>query len=89
MSSSAALASVTPFSIETTDVLDFVTDPTVIEYSLRVGAANVDGFEFGLAAGASNCVELDAPAGTPVYLGAARTLLTAPFDLANLGVCGI
>jgi len=89
VSSSAALASVIAFNIETTDVLDFVTNTTIIEYSLRVGTANVDGFDFGPAAGASNCIELDASAGTPVYLGAARTLLTVPFDLANLGVCGI
>jgi hypothetical protein len=88
VTSTADLVSVTPVSIENTDVLDFVSDPAVIEYSLRVGAANQDGFDFLLPAAATACVELDLPAGMPVYLGAARTALTAPFDLANLGLCG-
>ena len=89
MSSSTAFTSVTPVGIESTDVLDFLTDPAVIEHSLRVGAGYADGFDFEPAPGATTCVDLDAPAGTQIYLGAARTLLTAPFDLATLGLCGI
>ena len=88
MTSGAAFQSVTPFSIEGNDVLDYTTDPAVIEHVLRIGAGFEDGFTFDMAAGETACVEVDSPAGTTVYVGAARTALTPPFSLDTLGTCG-
>lgn len=86
--SDAALAAVTGVDLEVTDVYDFATDPAILAYSeLRVGASNVDGFDFSLAPGATACVTIDEPAGTSVYVGAARTPVVAPFDLATLAAC--
>ena len=87
VTSTLGYASVIPVSIESTDVLDFTTDPTLIDYALRVGVGYEDGFDFTPAAGVSACVHLSAPAGMPVYVGAARTQLAPPFDLATLGAC--
>ncbi len=82
----AAIPSVTPDSIEANDVLDFVTDPALIDFSLVVGNSGYDGFSFTLAAGSSACFDLDSPA-TPVFVGAQRNPMAAPFDLTTLGTC--
>lgn len=85
--SSQPLVSMTPFSIEGTDVLDATTNPTQISYSLRVGAGNVDGFDFQTQAGSGSCVNISSPTGRPVYVGAARTLVGLPFSLETLQAC--
>jgi uncharacterized repeat protein (TIGR01451 family) len=79
-------ASVTPFSIESNDVLDFTTDPLVINYALQVAGDAQDGFQFGTGASGSACVDLMAP-DVPVYLGSNRIPVTPPFDLVTTGEC--
>ena len=80
--------SVTGFSLEGTDVLDFTTDPTVISYQLGMSGIGQDGFDFTFLAGANVCFGVDAPPSVPVFVGSGRTMLTAPFDLSTLGACG-
>ena len=87
VSSSDAYVAVNGVDLETSDVFDFVSDPAVIDFSLRVGAGFFDGFSFLRSPDASTCVSLDSPAGTNVYLGADKTLLTSPFDLDFLDAC--
>jgi hypothetical protein len=77
------------FSIEAVDTLDFTSDPTRISYLLANGGSGQDGFDFSLATGASACFTVDAPTSVPVYVGAARTPVAPPFDLATLAACTI
>lgn len=84
--STTAFDSVTAFSVETGDVLDFVTDPSVVDFQLAVGNAGQDGFDVLPAVSASTCFDLSSPA-VPVYLGANRTLITPRFSLDTLGPC--
>jgi hypothetical protein len=79
--------SVSPFQLAGADVLDYTTDPTRIAFSLFVGGSGHDGFEFTFPAAANVCFGVDAPAGIPVLLGAARSPMTVPFDLNSLGPC--
>jgi len=88
VSSTAPFTSLIPVSIEASDVL-FVSDPPTINYSLLIGAGYEDGFDFSIASGAAGCfgLDMDFPLETPVYLGAARTPVEPPFDLATLSPC--
>jgi len=85
--STQAIGGVTGFSIETTDLLDYTTDPKQVRYSLNVSGAAQDGFDFTPAATAATCLTLDAPSGTPVYVGYLRTPVYPPFDPRTLGPC--
>jgi ASPIC and UnbV/FG-GAP-like repeat len=79
--------SVTGFSIEANDTLDFTTGPAVISYQLGVRGAGQDGFGFAFPTAANVCFGVDGPVGIPVYLGAARTSVAVPFDPQTGGVC--
>ncbi|HEX5787877.1 MAG TPA: FG-GAP-like repeat-containing protein [Woeseiaceae bacterium] len=83
--SDAPFATVVPFNIEGSDVLDFTTDPARIEYAMEVGNSGQDGFQFEIA-GTAACLELDSP-DVKVFVGAQRNPLTPPFDLVSLGSC--
>ncbi len=83
--SSASFVSVTPFSLESTDVL--TSTGLQIDYSLLVRGAYQDGFGFSAPDGASVCFGLDLPAGTPVRVGPNATPVAAPFSLPDLGAC--
>ncbi len=85
--SSAAFASVTGFSIEGSDTLDFTTDPLVIDYVLKVSGSGSDGVDFAPANGSATCFDISAPIGTGVFLGVDKTPLSVPFDLETLGAC--
>ncbi len=89
VSAGARFQSVTGFSIETKDTLDFTTDPARIDFALAVAGTSQDGFDFRVATDAGVCFRLDAPATTNLYIGAARRPLTSPFDLSTLGECGV
>lgn len=82
--SSAPFTSVTPFSIETNDVLDYTTDPAVIDFVLRTNNTGQDGFDFGIAA--DTCFILESP-DLPIYAGVQRNLLGGAFDIETLGLC--
>lgn len=79
--------SLTPFSIEGTDVLDLTAVPPAVAFDLRVSPPYIDGFDFTLPGTASACFGLDAPTGLPVLVGAARTPMQSAFDLATLQTC--
>ena len=84
-----AFSSVTPISLESNDTVNFTADPTRISYSLHMGAQWEDGFDFSYPAGASVCFGFDFtyPAGAAIYVGAARTPVSAPYNLETLGPC--
>ena len=81
------MQSVTPVGIETNDILDFVTNPTAVDFSLRVGAGWEDGFSLMPVAGSVVCLDLSSPVATDIHFGPARTLLVAPFELEALAIC--
>lgn len=87
VASSADLVSVTPKSVESNDVLDFTTDPSTINFALRVSTTYYDGFDFTTAAGAQSCFNLTGPAGAKVYVGSGRNQIATPFNLATLEPC--
>ena len=81
-----AFANVTGFSLEGGDVLDNTT-PSLINFSLGVGGTGIDGFDFEHPSGRDICVTVDTPPGRQVLLGASRTPISPPFDLATLAPC--
>jgi len=84
--SDQTFTSVTGFSIEANDTLN-VSDPGKIVYSLGVGGASEDGYDFKFLVGAAVCFNRTAPTSMPVYLGLSRTEMSVPFSLETLGPC--
>lgn len=68
------LTSLTPVSIEASDVLDTTTDPNQLAYQLRITTVGQDGFDFQV--GADACFTPQ-PADQPVFLGSSRRTLGA------------
>jgi len=85
--SDAGFATVSPFSLEAADVLDFTTDPLQIAYQLGMSGGGKDGFDFALATASNACFELDSPAGATIYYGPFKEALSAPFDVITGGTC--
>ena len=77
----------TPFSVESTDVLDNTTDPNVLTYLFKVYNVGVDGIDFSAAA--ETCF-VPQENGLPVYIGAdSQPLETPDLNLADLGPCPV
>ena len=85
--SNQPFSSALPVSQESGDIFD-TSDPTVIVYDLRMSPPYEDGFDVSYTPGASVCFGIDTPAGASVLLGASRTPVSVPLDLATLGPCG-
>jgi hypothetical protein len=83
----AAFGSVVGFSIEVNDILDFTTDPAVIDFTLNANNNGQDGFDFEVSAGNEVCFDVTAPAAMPVFVGAARNAVGTRFSLSTLGDC--
>lgn len=82
-----SFVSVTGFDIESSDTLDYTTDPTVIDYLLKVWNNGEDGFQFTPLSDAGTCLDLSGPPGVPVLVGSAKLAVSVPFDLSTLGAC--
>ena len=82
LDSDQPLVSVTPFSLESGDVLNN-SPSNQFDYALHVGGKGEDGVNFSLAAGASACLDT----GGSVIVGADRTSVQSPFDIHTLGAC--
>jgi hypothetical protein len=87
LSAGVAFTSVAGVSIEAKDVLDYVSDPARINYTLAVAGTGQDGFDFKVVTDAGVCFRLDAPTTKKLYVGAGRNQVTTPIDLATLGEC--
>ncbi len=84
---SAAFTSVVGFSIEANDILDFTTDPAVIDFTLNANLTGQDGFEFEVASTNEVCFDLTAPAAMSIFVGSARIPVGSRFSLSTLGAC--
>ena len=79
VASPGGLTSLTPVSVEASDVLDVTTNPDQLSYQLNIWNIGLDGIDFVPTAG--GCYTPVGPA-LPVYVGAARAALgTANLDL--------
>jgi len=87
VTATAAFTSVVGFSIEANDVLDFTTDPAVIDFTLNANLTGQDGFEFELASTNDACFDLTAPAAMQIFAGAARIPVSSRFSLSTLAAC--
>lgn len=83
-----SFSTVSPYSNESTDILDHTTNPSVISYALIVVGAGQDGFEFTLPGSASACFGIDMPVGATALIGKSKTPVSLPFSLNTLGACG-
>ncbi len=88
VSSDGGFASVNPVGIESSDVIDYLSVPTEINYLLGMLSVWTDGFDFAPFTDTGTCFELSTPAGTPVLVGPSRTPIATPFDLGTLSDCG-
>lgn len=85
LNSDVPFTSVTGFSIESVDTLNTST-PGVVSYTLKTSSTYHDGFAVKLAEGAHGCFMPTSPS-VPVYVGAAKTLISVPVDLSTMGAC--
>ena len=84
--SSADFVSIEPKSVESYDQFD-TSNASRIGYVFRTSGNRWDGVDLVPQAGANTCFELDAPAGTAVYMGPLRERVSQRFDLETLGPC--
>lgn len=89
VTSSGGFASVSGYSLEGSDTLDFTSDPASIDYVLKVWNNGDDGFQFVPVVEEGSCLNLESPSGIPVYAGAGRQAVTPPFELGTLASCAI
>ena len=86
--SSQPFSTLKAFSVEGNDMLKYFDfNNTEIDYGLTTSLTYQDGFDFSFSSNAAVCFKVDAPAGAAVYVGGARTQVTAAFDMATLGAC--
>ena len=88
VSANLALESVSLFSIEATDNVDFTTDPKNIDFNVQLSPPWLDGFEFSYPAGANICFRIDSPGNAAVFVGPNRVSAPLEFNPATLGACG-
>jgi len=82
IASSSGFISSIGINLESSDVVD-TSNPTSIEYDLRVGAGAFDGIDFTVPSNADLCLMVD-NASIDVRIGPNKTLVSAPFDLSTL-----
>ncbi|MCU7890873.1 MAG: hypothetical protein KZQ78_04340 [Candidatus Thiodiazotropha sp. (ex Ustalcina ferruginea)] len=87
VTSNASLSLVAGVSLESSDSLDYTSDPTRIEYLLNIWNNGEDGYQFTPVNGVPTCLRPTAPSGVQVLVGPERQPLTGPFDLESLGQC--
>ena len=79
-----SFSGVTPFSIESNDTLNSTAQN--ISFGMTMGSTWQDGFDFNVGSG-STCMNLSAPTGTNVLVGASRTPVSPSFDIESLLSC--
>jgi len=79
-------SSLTPYSVETGDILDN-TDPSKLVFDFRMWGSSEDGMDFSYPKGAKVCLMINIPAGGGVLLGERRVVMDVPLDLNTLDRC--
>lgn len=78
---------VLPVRLEGNDTLA-TNNPSLIGFNLRMGNAWDDGFDFSAPNGTNLCLNVTTPSAATILVGASRTVMHAPFNLATLLACG-
>jgi hypothetical protein len=78
---------VTPQNVESSDVLDYTTDPSLITFKLGMSGPWFDGFDFSYPDGSTVCFGVHSPPGIIAVVGSENTPVAVPFDLETLGPC--
>ena len=87
VTSSAAYTSVAGVGLNSSDSLNYTTDPKQIVFSFKTVGKATDGVNFVPQNGASSCLSISAPGATQVRLGPFRVLVNQPFDLDTQSAC--
>jgi hypothetical protein len=76
--------------LEPHDNVDSIPGDTLIDFSLFIGGAGVEGFDTTIPAGATSCVEIaTVPSGSGVFVGAGKLPQSGNFSLEDLSSCTI
>jgi hypothetical protein len=86
LDSNVAFLAVIPRAYEASDLLD-TTDPTLVGFRMTMSNGYQDGIDFVPGNGADVCFDVALPAGATVWIGAERTPVPPPFNLADFGPC--
>jgi len=86
VTSDTGFSSTGEFSLEANAIFDFITDPTMIDYNIRVFNAAVDGFNF-IPNTTDACFVLEGD--IPVFLGQTRVLVDSPINLETFESCDL
>ncbi len=89
--SSQSFASISPFRLETNDVLDTNT-AGIIAFNVQNWLQYEDGFNFRLGENSDACFSLNAdtsPVNPTVHVGASETIINPPFSLTSFSPCDI
>jgi len=87
LSTPDGFSSIAGYSIEGSDTFDYTTDPTAVDFLLKVWNNGEDGFQFTPVTEAGSCMNLESPTNLPILAGETRLPITSPFDLSTLGTC--
>ena len=86
--SSKAFAKIKKLGLESNDLVDSTTNPSVLSFRFVSTGKGLDGANFMPQDRASNCLEITAPTGAKVYYGPFRTLMPQAFNLDTQQSCG-
>ena len=87
ISSSQGFNTLTPFKLESYDVLD-TSNPNVVNYIFKVSKGAQDGIDFTFPATANTCFSaISPPPGVQVMLGESKVVMNSPFNLQTQSAC--
>jgi hypothetical protein len=87
VTSSANYTSVAGVGLNSSDSLDYTTNPKQIVFSFKNVGKSTDGVNFVAQSGASTCLQITAPGVSTVYYGPFRVPVSQPFNLETQSTC--
>jgi hypothetical protein len=87
ITSTGGFTSVRGMGLGSLDLLDASTNPNKLVFTIATTGTGVPGVNFTVPDGADTCLQISAPAGTPVLYGPFRTPITPPFNLETQVPC--
>ena len=78
---------VTPYNLNANDTLDVTTQPSRIDFDIRVWQPNINGFDFSYPQATDLCFGLSHRSGNSVTLGQSKVSVKLPINLTTLEPC--
>ncbi len=88
VSADQPLSTISLISIESTDSVDYTSDPATISYTVQMSPPWLDGFDFSYPSGANVCFTIITPTNATVLVGPNRVAAPLEFNPYTLGPCG-